>query len=64
MVLGPWSWDAPGAPGMKVVTVSILGKLSTRKRKMGLEWITFDDIMIALVVKTVYLVISQPIEAR
>jgi hypothetical protein len=49
---------------MKVVTVSILGKLSTRKRKMGLEWITFDDIMIALVVKTVYLVISQPIEAR
>ena len=35
----------PGAPGMKVVACQILGKLSTRKRKKGLEWITFDDIM-------------------
>ena len=37
--------DSPGAPGMKVVTVSILGKLSTRNVNRGLEWITFDDIM-------------------
>ena len=36
--------DAPGAPGIKVARVSILG-LSTRKMKKGLEWITFDDIM-------------------
>ena len=39
----------PGAPGMKVVACQILGKLSTRKRKKGLEWITFDDIIRTLV---------------
>ncbi len=39
----------PGAPGMKVVACQILGKLSTRKRKKGLEWITFDDIMMSCV---------------
>ena len=44
--LGLGGWVAPGAPGMKVVACQILGKLSTRKRKKGLEWITFDDIMI------------------
>ncbi len=47
MVLGPWSSDAPGAPGIQVSACQVLGKLSTRKRKKGLEWITFDDIMMS-----------------
>jgi len=42
------SLDSPGAPGMKVARCQILGKLSTRKRKKGLEWITFDDIMMTV----------------
>ena len=42
------SLDSPGAPGMKVARCQILGKLSTRKRKKGLEWITFDDRMMTV----------------
>ena len=60
-LLGLGGLVTPGAPGIQVSACQVLGKLSTRKMKKGLEWITFDDIMMSLVVKTVYLVISQPI---
>ena len=33
-IVGPWGWDAPGAPG---VLWSELEMLSTRKRKIGLR---------------------------
>ena len=55
--LGP---GRTGRAGSSCGTDSYHAGLSTRNVNQGLRWITFDDIMMTLVVKTVYLVISQP----
>ena len=36
-------------PVIRVSRCQVLDKLSTRKRKKGLRWITFDDIMMSCV---------------
>ena len=44
-VVGPWGFSYTGRAGHESCGMSNTGKLSTRKMKKGLEWITFDGIM-------------------
>ncbi len=44
-VVGPWGFSYTGRAGHANDGVSNTGKLSPRKGKKGLRWITFDDIM-------------------